>query len=136
MISDERLREIVEQWEAFGLDRAVKVGFGREEYDIVSELLSARQTIADLESAWMIDETIQPDGSLRPSISDTIARYEKTMAEKDALIVELKADGERLLAHTQHLSGCMTYQGYECDCGLSKKDELHIALLKKMEVKE
>ena len=46
-ISDERLKEIVEQGEALGLERALEVGFGREEYDIITKLISARQTIAD-----------------------------------------------------------------------------------------
>lgn len=102
-ISDDRLKEIVEKWEAFGLERALKEGFGREGYDIVTELISARQTIADnkilldhLESAWMIDETIQADGSLRPSISDTITRYEQTIADQSKRIERLLEDGEEL----------------------------------------
>lgn len=45
--------------------------------EMATELLRLRELVKRLENAWMIDETIQTDGSLRPSISDTITRYEK-----------------------------------------------------------
>jgi len=48
---------------------------------LLDEIERLQARIAELESAWLIDETIQKDGSLRPSISDTIHRYETRIAE-------------------------------------------------------
>ena len=39
--------------------------------------------IAELESAWLVDEHIQADGTLRPSVADTVARVEKAERRGD-----------------------------------------------------
>ena len=54
------------------------------------ENVNLRQRIEDLENAWAIDETIQPDGSLRPSLADTVKRT----AELEAEIVHLRQENE------------------------------------------
>ena len=54
--------------------------------------------LVDLENAWAIDETIQPDGSLRPSLADTVKRA----AELEAEIAVWK---ERAKATEQSLYG-------------------------------
>lgn len=42
-----------------------------EEYELIKSELER------LENAWLVDENIQSDGSLRPSLTDTIKRAEK-----------------------------------------------------------
>jgi len=45
--------------------------------------------IMELENAWLLDETVQKNGSLRPSISDTIHRYETQIAELETENIHL-----------------------------------------------
>src|SRR3990167_2810948 len=62
------------------------------------ENVNLRQRIEELENAWAVDETIQPDGSLRPSLADTVRRA----AELEAEIAVWK---ERAKATEQSLYG-------------------------------
>lgn len=43
----------------------------------------AEEEIARLENAWLVDEKIQTDGSIRPSIIDTVKRADKAETEAD-----------------------------------------------------
>ena len=67
----------------------------RDIIDLLAALAAATERVAQLESAWAVDETVQPDGTLRPSIAATVARAEKAehRAEIDeaALVVQLDA---------------------------------------------
>lgn len=154
-ISDERLKDLEQELLAMGAfvqlsNSAYANKNAQTLFDSskgIQELLSARQTILDLEEAWQIDETIQADGSLRPSISKTIERYEQTIRDKDALIEELKADGERLAGVLTEATRTWTsYRQYQCDlCGEVEEDghagdcsignvlDQHNALMKKLE---
>ena len=49
-----------------------------------------RERLEDLENAWAVDETIQPDGSLKPSVADTVKRA----AELEAENVHLRQENE------------------------------------------
>ena len=46
----------------------------RRAYLADQENRDLRERLEDLENAWAVDETIQPDGSLRPSLADTARR--------------------------------------------------------------
>ena len=67
-------------------------------YLVEQENRDLRERLEDLENAWAIDETIQPDGSLRPSLADTVKRA----AELEAEIAVWK---ERAKATEQSLYG-------------------------------
>ena len=54
------------------------------------ENVNLRQRIEDLENAWAVDETIQPDGILRPSLAGTVKRA----AELEAENIHLRQENE------------------------------------------
>ena len=54
-------------------------------YLVEQENRDLRERLEDLENAWAIDETIQPDGSLRPSLTNTVKRAAKLEAENARL---------------------------------------------------
>lgn len=111
-ISDKRLGEIWDELEESILHADCNVGEMREQQKIVIELLTARQTIRRLNNAWMIDETIQTDGSLKPSISDTIERYEN-------IIKWLVDDANRLADVVRRIKNCTGTgtEGFYSFCG-------------------
>ena len=76
-VTDEQLRE----WQElsgqarYGLDDAQYFELTlRAVPALIAALAEARVENGRLISAWMVDETIQADGSLRPSVPDTVAR--------------------------------------------------------------
>lgn len=77
----------------------------------------AEEETARLENAWFVDETIQADGSLRPSLLDTVKRAEK--AEREASEWHKMAD--ELLGYISHKNGCSVIKNYNkiCDCGMN-----------------
>ena len=52
-----------------------------------------RERLEEMENAWAVDETIQPDGSLRPSLADTVKRAAELEAENARLRQEGGRDG-------------------------------------------
>ena len=54
-------------------------------YIAENENIQLRQQLEELENAWAVDETIQPDGSLRPSLADTVKRTAELEAENARL---------------------------------------------------
>src|SRR3990167_8610208 len=46
----------------------------RRAYLADQENRDLRERLEDLENAWAVDETIQPDGSLRPPLANTLKR--------------------------------------------------------------
>ena len=59
-------------------------------YLVEQENRDLRERLEDLENAWAVDETIQPDGSLRPSLSDTVKRAAELEAENRQLRQQLE----------------------------------------------
>jgi hypothetical protein len=53
----------------------------RRAYLADQENRDLRERLEDLENAWAVGETIQPDGSLRPSLADTVKRAAELEAE-------------------------------------------------------
>ena len=97
-VSNEQLKKVISDFEKIGIEKAFQQGFSLDYLYMAKELLATRQTIERFEDAWLMDETIQADGSMRPSLSKTIARYEQIIADKDKVIERLVADGERIAA--------------------------------------
>jgi len=54
-------------------------------YLVEQENRDLRERLEELENAWAVDETIQPDGSLRPSLTNTVKRAAKLEAENARL---------------------------------------------------
>lgn len=52
---------------------------------LLARAVVAEERVALLESAWLTDEAIQPDGGLRPSVRDTVLRAEKAEARNYVL---------------------------------------------------
>ena len=77
------------------------------------------QKVIRLEDAWVRDETIQDDGSLRPSISNTVKRAAEAEAEVKRLTKKLQevtdniniVDDENLSKKTKQLPMIDYYQG-------------------------
>jgi len=78
------------------------------------------------EAAWLIDETIQADGTLRPSLSDTLAR----LAQVEAALAAANEDAAALDAEVVALLGCME-PGRDYD-EVAEKHEAHLARLQKL----
>ena len=71
------------------------------------EIRELRQQLEELENAWAVDETIQPDGSLRPSLADTVKRAAELEAENRQLcelrVQELREELEQTKRFTDAL---------------------------------
>jgi hypothetical protein len=79
----------------------------RRAYLADQENLDLRERLEDLENAWAVDETIQPDGSLRPSLADTTRRAAELEAENRQLcelrVQELREELEQTKRFTDAL---------------------------------
>jgi hypothetical protein len=107
--------------------------------ELATELLSARTTIAELENAWLIDENIQADGSLRPSISTTIHRYETTIATLTEQLKAAEEDAERLYEcglHSDHCDYFKTVIDEDCSCGWTDASRVHRSLIRQHEARK
>ena len=77
----------------------------RVEIDALKKQLAAKDAeIARLESAWLVDEAVQPDGNLRPAIRTTLARHAQELAAKQGIIDEQAAELYEALATCTELA--------------------------------
>ncbi len=101
---------------AMELAKTARVGMSLTYFDVIEllgELDSLKTCIAELEAendrlqdAWFKDETICPDGSLKPKVSTLLSRIaERTecigsqMADVYTRIAKLEAENDQLTAH-------------------------------------
>jgi hypothetical protein len=95
--------------------------------DSIRKQLDALQSrIDDLENAWFVDESIQSDGSLRPSLLDTINRTKQEESERDTLQAKLDIAVKTITKiRSQHIpSETARKKCYVCDAILAYDEAL------------
>ena len=78
----------------------------------------AEARVVELENSWLVDESIQPDGSLRPSV--------KTEAENKRLreVLEWYADKENYRSYYEKNAAAMKEKGERARLALGNNNEL------------